>query len=224
MSSAPVQPLRPYSLLTAMQKPNDIAALFQQFGGAPDTYQEITRQQQSQEARARWPLLSQIDGAGTDVVPPVWAHERLPAAGVQQQPFPAPLTPSRAPAVPQGIHATPARQAPPMPGAPGTPPLFLATEASAAPSAAPAPLESLHDSRRAFPRTEPAWAAAPTTLQEPVAPWATAPASAASPLSRLGRRTEAAPLPVPANAPVTTDILQDIFGRLARSAARGPGT
>ena len=222
MPSAPVQPLCPRSLLKVVQKQNDIAALFQQFGGAPDTYREITRQEQSQEARARWPLQSQIDGARTDAVPPVQAHERLPTAGVRQQALPAPVTPSRAPSVPQGTYAAPARQAPAMPVAPVNPLLFLGAQAAAAPVA---PLQSLRDARGAFPRTEPAWTAAPTTVQDPVAPVTPKAApGTASPLSRLGHRTAAAPLPVPEKTPVTTDLLQDIFGQLARPSARGPGT
>ena len=205
-----------------MQKQNDIAALFQQFGGAPDTYREITRQEQSQEARARWPLLSQIDGAGTDAVPPVQADERLPPAGGRQQALPAPVTPSRVPSAAQRTYAAPAGQAPALPVAPANPLLFLGAQAAAAPVASPA---SLRDARSAFPRTEPAWTAAPTTVHDPVAP--VVPKSVpgtASPLSRLGHRTAAAPLPVPEKTPVTTDLLQDIFGQLARPGARGPGT
>ncbi len=203
-----------------MQKQNDIAALFQQFGGAPDTYREITRQEQSQEARARWPLLSQIDGARTDAVPPVRVHERLPTAGSQQQALPAPVTQARAPTAAQTAHAAFAGSAP----LPASPPLFAATQASAAPVAALAPVDSLRDSRRALPRTEPTWTAASTDVPDSVAPRTTqsAPASTASPLSRLGRHTDAAPLPVSVHehAPLNTDLLRDIFGHLARPGVR----
>ena len=73
-----------------MQKTNDVATLFQQFGGAPSTYRAITRQQQSQEASARWPLLSQIQNVSADVVPPVQTHEQLPATAARRNPTPMP--------------------------------------------------------------------------------------------------------------------------------------
>ena len=76
-----------------MQKTNDIATLFQQFGGSPDSYQEISRQQHAQGARTRWPLLSKIDGVGPDAIPPVQSQERLPAQGARLQNPQPPQTP-----------------------------------------------------------------------------------------------------------------------------------
>jgi hypothetical protein len=40
---------------------NDIARLFAQFGGDPDTYQEIASVAAAREARSRWPILSAFD-------------------------------------------------------------------------------------------------------------------------------------------------------------------
>ncbi len=135
-----------------MQKTNDVATLFQQFGGAPSTYREITRQQQSQEASARWPLLSQIQNVSADVVPPVQAHEQLPATAARRSPtsMPAPAPAPANPAPPSQWSGTvPSTSAPAVAQHNSASPLSrLArrTEVAAPPVGKPlAPTESLQE-------------------------------------------------------------------------------
>jgi hypothetical protein len=50
---------------------NDIARLFAQFGGDPDTYQEIASVAAAREARARWPVLTAFDPLARIAAPAV---------------------------------------------------------------------------------------------------------------------------------------------------------
>lgn len=135
-----------------MQKTNDVATLFQQFGGAPSTYREITRQQQSQEASTRWPLLSQIQNVSADVVPPVQAHEQLPATAARRSPtsMPAPAPAPANPAPPsQWSGSLPSASAPAVPQHSSASPLSRLArraEVAAPPVGKPlAPTESLQE-------------------------------------------------------------------------------
>lgn len=174
-----------------MQKTNDIANLFRQFGAAPNTYREITRQQQSQEASTRWPLLSQIQSASTDVVPPVQAHEQLPATAARHTATPPPSAATMPVPVPAPALTSPAPQ--------------IAENLWAAKPAVEA--VPLHE-----PHLPPQWNNPAPNVRIP-----TAPEHSASPLSRLARRTDmAAP---PQSKPVAaTEDLQEIFNRLGHLA------
>jgi hypothetical protein len=50
-----------------MNHPNDIGNLYRRFGGDPAGYQEITREDEAQQARQRWPILQVLRAAADDV-------------------------------------------------------------------------------------------------------------------------------------------------------------
>jgi len=60
-----------------MQRPtDDIAHLYQEFGGKPQSYRELARSQATGQARDRWPLISRVEDLSAGVsVPPVRAGE-----------------------------------------------------------------------------------------------------------------------------------------------------
>ena len=207
-----------------MQKTNDIATLFQQFGGSPDSYQEISRQQHSQAARTRWPLLAKIDGVGPEVIPPVQNHERLPAQGVPLQSA-APPPPPPPPPAPSRLRFGLGRAAS-GPAEPAQRSPLEALRSVAAPVPAPAPAAPLPQSHRAAP-TAPAPAPAPVLSQGPATSWSahSLVRGSASPLSRLVRRSELAPPPAePEERAPSTDVLQHIFSQLAGPAKPGTGS
>lgn len=184
-----------------MQQPEDIAHLYKDFGGRPETYRELTRTRNAQQARERWPLISALGdlSAGVPPVHPGEAPETAPQewhAAQRPAPIPqpesqhgpveptgplhtaVPVTPLAAPAVPPAPspwgHAVP----PPSPvaaPAPVAPPPVPPTAAPVQPPAVLAPVTSL-------------------ALQSP------------SPLSRLARTAQ------PEAEPSTG--LQQVFARL----------
>lgn len=195
-----------------MQQPEDIAHLYQEFGGRPETYREITRTRAAQQARERWPLISALEELSAGV-PPVRQDEASgapPHAWHAPQRAVPPAPPARTelpggPVEPTGPlpDAAPAVK-PAVSGASASPSLLWGRAAlppaAAAPVAAPAPAAPV----AAAPAPPPA--AAPTqggaTLQSP------------SPLSRLARPP--AP-PEPAAQPAG---LQQVFARLLGSRNR----
>ena len=206
-----------------MQKTNDIATLFQQFGGSPDSYQEISRQQHSQAARTRWPLLAKIDGVGPEVIPPVQNHERLPAQGVPLQSA-APPPPPPPPPAPSRLRFGLGRAAS-GPAEPAQRSPLAALRSVAAPVPAPAPAAPLPQSHRAVP-TAPAPVPAPVLSQGPATSWSahSLVRGSASPLSRLVRRSDMAPPPAePEERAPSTDVLQHIFSQLAGPGKPGTG-
>ena len=64
-----------------MQQPEDIAHLYKEFGGRPETYRELTRTRNAQQARERWPLISALGDLSAGV-PPVHPGE-APGLGVE---------------------------------------------------------------------------------------------------------------------------------------------
>ncbi|HEY4350573.1 MAG TPA: cellulose biosynthesis protein BcsP, partial [Paraburkholderia sp.] len=52
-----------------MSVSDDIGNLFQRFGGNPDRYQEVARDDEAKHAASRWPLLSALDIAHPEQVP-----------------------------------------------------------------------------------------------------------------------------------------------------------
>jgi hypothetical protein len=52
-----------------MSVSDDIGNLFQRFGGNPDRYQEVARDDDAKHAASRWPLLSAVDIAQPEQVP-----------------------------------------------------------------------------------------------------------------------------------------------------------
>ncbi len=59
-----------------MQRSQDIAHLYQGFGGQPEEYRELTRVREAEQAGARWPLISAVGALSVaDQIPPVHAGE-----------------------------------------------------------------------------------------------------------------------------------------------------
>ncbi|MDF1486010.1 cellulose biosynthesis protein BcsP [Ramlibacter sp. H39-3-26] len=183
-----------------MQKSDDIVNLFQQFGGKADSYQEIAQGHDSQLARARWPLLSALDAAVGEQVPPVQPAENLVS----------PPTPAPASAVPSPWHAAPPPALPalePLPPATVAPaPVSLVFPASAQPV-------SPHFTAAATP--PPAAAMPKKRTSEPVL-------QGTSPLARLARPASAAADEETPGATRPSD-LKGLFARLggARILPRG---
>jgi len=65
-----------------MSVSDDIGNLFQRFGGDPNRYQEVSRDDEAQHAAARWPLLSALDIAHPGPVP--GAGQPLPGTAAAQ--------------------------------------------------------------------------------------------------------------------------------------------
>lgn len=92
-------------------QPNDIASLYQGFGGQPDTYRELVRAREAGLARERWPLIPAVEALPPGV-PPVCPGE---AAGTPPPPWQAGapaqhLPPAAAPMVPSPASAPGLRQ------------------------------------------------------------------------------------------------------------------
>lgn len=54
-----------------MSQSDDLTKLFDRFGGHPDTYREIVREDAAHEARERWPLLASMRADRSMPTPPV---------------------------------------------------------------------------------------------------------------------------------------------------------
>jgi hypothetical protein len=67
-----------------MSVSDDIGNLFQRFGGNPDRYQEVARDDDAKHAASRWPLLSALDIAQPEQVP--GAGRPAPATSAKQAP------------------------------------------------------------------------------------------------------------------------------------------
>jgi len=73
-----------------MSVSDDIGNLFQRFGGNPDRYQEVARDDDAKHAASRWPLLSAVDIAQPEQVP--GAGRPAPAMSAVQALSTAPAT------------------------------------------------------------------------------------------------------------------------------------
>lgn len=198
-----------------MQQPNDISSLYQEFGGKPDTYRELTRSREADVARGRWPLINALETLPQEV-PSVRPGE---AAGA-----PPPQWQTRAPVLVQATQ--PPAAAPAALAAPVTPPAQITPVVPAAPveqrieprlDAAPAgvtPAWLAGHTVAAVAQPAPAVAAnpAPAVLQEPTtpvaafarqaAPWgAAAPAWATNPVAAAAAPASPAPAALPIAAP-----------------------
>ncbi|WP_313079058.1 cellulose biosynthesis protein BcsP [Pulveribacter sp.] len=193
-----------------MQQPDDIAHLYQEFGGQPETYREITRARDAHQARERWPLIAALGDLSAGV-PPVHPQESATQPGhawrAGLMPAPEPVVPPQGgPVEPTGplpgvVPATPPVAASPVPmpaaawgAAPAVP------VAAPMPSATPAALAPVLSSAPAQPAAVAAHSPASGTLHSP------------SPLSRLAR-PPAEPEPEPVG-------LQQTFARLLRMRNR----
>ncbi|MGI4813207.1 MAG: cellulose biosynthesis protein BcsP [Janthinobacterium lividum] len=90
-----------------MTASEDISNLFRKFGGEEDGYQEIVKQDQASESRARWPLLSAVNLSDNAVAPAVNLPEgpAAPTAPMKAAPTlhaPAPATTAPAASGPFG--------------------------------------------------------------------------------------------------------------------------
>lgn len=178
-----------------MKQSDDIANLFQQFGGKADPYQELARKQEHQRSSERWPLVSAIRGSlGGDVPAVDRRPEGLaapapqnPAAPVANEPAPAGWTRPAA----QGVGDSPA-------------PLW---GAATAPQPAPAPAPAMALAAAPHVPSAPALAA-----RSPLEGLAGLHASAATTLR------DASVVPP---APLPTD-LPSVFARLAGSPQLRP--
>ncbi len=184
-----------------MKQSDDIANLFQQFGGKADPYQELARKQEQQRSSERWPLVSAIRGALGGDVPAVDRRPEGLAAPAQQNPA-APVASEPAPAgwtrpAAQRVGDSPA----PMWGAATTP------KPAPAPTPAPAPAMALAAAPRVPSASAPALA-----VRSPLAGLAGLHASAATTLR------DASVVPP---APLPTD-LPSVFARLAGSPQPRP--
>lgn len=204
-----------------MQQPQDIAHLYQEFGGQPDTYREITRMRTAQQARERWPLISALGDLSAGV-PPVRPGEVAPPQPQEWRAAP----PSAAPVAPEPVRGG-VEPTGPLPVAPLAPPMGVPAVAAVAPQWNAAPL---------VPAPAPAPAVAPAAVAAPVVPLAAAatvppvapapvaPASAPVALSAPQRgpvQSPAGPAPVAAPAPVLQK--PSPLSRLARSAPSEAG-
>lgn len=207
-----------------MQQPQDIAHLFQEFGGQPDTYREITRMRAAQQARERWPLISALGDLSAGV-PPVRAGEVAPPQPQEWRAAPPPAAPVAPELVRGGVEPTGL-----LPVAPLVPPMAVPSVqavAAAAPQWNAAPLA---------PAPAPAPAVASVAVAAPVAPLpaaATVPPVAPAPVARAPApvalsapqpgpvQSPAGPAPVAAPAPVFQK--PSPLSRLARSAPSEAG-
>lgn len=91
-----------------MQRSQDIAHLYQGFGGQPEEYRELTRTREAEQAGARWPLISAVGALSVaEQIPPVQAGEAAEPSqqvwhvmrpAVQTVVPPAPIAPTESPA------------------------------------------------------------------------------------------------------------------------------
>lgn len=165
-----------------MAQSDDIANLFDQFGGKANTYQELSRVNSARQSRERWPLLSVLDlgSAQVNQAPAVKNDESgTPPPVVTFKPAPrlAPneVMPGMAPArsdlglasLPLQKAAVPTPVAVPAVPAAAPEPVMTAAAAVAAPSPAPAPTPL----PAAVLTPPPALASTPApAIQAPVAP------------------------------------------------------
>ncbi len=128
--------------------PDDITHLYEQFGGKPQSYQELTRTREADKARERWPLIARVHEVPADTaVPPVQAGEALPASPLRWQGVP-PVTP--------------------VPPAPPRPTMQADAAAAATPLGDPAPAD-LPASEEALvqpPQTRPAISSSPARASQ----------------------------------------------------------
>ncbi|QQX88660.1 hypothetical protein JJQ59_25300 [Cupriavidus necator] len=207
-----------------MSQLDDLSQLFQRFGGKPETYKEIVREDAAAQARERWPLLSavRVDGAG--LVPPVHATG---------QPAAAPVAPVASPAMaaavrPMANHVEAPAMAPRFRTPEGMPPApqALAQAVPAVPPASgPASGSAPGHASGLTPAAEPAASSCPaaiwTPTPEPAEPERPSPIQPAQPvaagteLSRVFARLEGRPQPAPASERVPAR--RSFLDRLNRS-------
>jgi len=203
-----------------MSQLDDLSQLFQRFGGKPEAYKEIVREDAAAQARERWPLLSavRVDGAG--LVPPVHS------AG---QPAAAPVAPVASPAMTAAVKPmTNPVEAPAMAPRFRTPegmPPAPQTLAQAVPAVPPASGPASGHASGLTPAAEPAASSCPaaiwTPTPEPAEPERASPIQPAQPvaagteLSRVFARLEGRPQPAPASERVPAR--RSFLDRLNRS-------
>ncbi|WP_313070370.1 cellulose biosynthesis protein BcsP [Melaminivora sp.] len=190
----------------AGQQPKDIVHLYQEFGGRPDSYQELTRTRAAEQARERWPLISRLEelppGAA---VPPVRPDEPAGDAQLDWRAAPVPaLRPPQERVEPGG--PWPALGAGPVPAACDAPRLAAApaplpwlphgpSGAAPAPKPPQPPLPS--PSPSPAPAPAPAPAALPWARSESPPPHRSVPPSGPAPAPARHRQDAAAPQPTP---------------------------
>ncbi|BDB26834.1 hypothetical protein Tamer19_19670 [Cupriavidus sp. TA19] len=127
-----------------MSQSDDLSKLFSRFGGHPETYREIVREDAAEEAQQRWPLLAALRVDRNTVVPPVQALGiGMPVAPAAAQPVvAAPVQPPVQAGAPHPVLNTPAQPLQPAGWANAPATADVAAEprpAAAAPAAAPRP-------------------------------------------------------------------------------------
>ncbi|CAB3771969.1 cellulose biosynthesis protein BcsP [Paraburkholderia solisilvae] len=70
-----------------MSVSNDIGNLFQRFGGDPERYQEVARDDDTKQAISRWPLLTALDIAHPEPVPDAGTSAATTPIGAAVQPL-----------------------------------------------------------------------------------------------------------------------------------------
>lgn len=201
-----------------MSSSEDVSNLFRKFGGQPEDYQELSRDFQAEESKARWPLLSSVRLAREAIAPSVSDGETPVVTA------PVPNLPASTPTAPVGGIA-------PFAPPPADIPAPVERVAAAAPRVeAPAPrggvlTRSLFRKSSGTPAAPaPAPATAPTQ-PVPAAAEAPPPAPAASPLPATVANNAAASQPVassPAPQPAAKPILPTRTAPAAPAAASGP--
>lgn len=141
-----------------MSQSNDLSKLFDRFGGDPEGYREIVREEGASEARGRWPLLAAMQADRGVGAPPVRQTQltRPEPAPVATSPFAAgpivaaaeglaaPVIPAQTlrfdtPAATPGAPAGPAVSVAPVAHATGTSPAAAMRPAPVAHTAASSP-------------------------------------------------------------------------------------
>lgn len=184
-----------------MQQPEDIAHLYQEFGGNAETYREITREREARQARQRWPLISALNDLAAGV-PSVQPGE---TAGASPQDWhggrqPAPPVPAAA-AEPQPVRIEPTGLLHTQAAvAPATPPAAPLWGHASAPAPAPVSASIVYTTAAPLPAAPAPAPAAPASSAEGPA------LHSPSPLARLAR-------PAQAEAAPSTG-LQQVFARL----------
>lgn len=162
---------------------DDITHLYQEFGGKPQNYRELTRTREAERARDRWPLISRVEDLSAGVaVPPVRVGED---AGAEPLRWLAVVPPAQQPPQPQEQPAA-ERVEPVL-----APPQGPAQESAAAGSVLP---WLRQPGRRAMPAN---------AMPVPAAPLNSAPAPAPTPqpaVAPMFASLHAAPAPAPAAA------------------------
>ena len=232
-----------------MTTSEDVKTLFRRFGGQPETYQEVVREDLAEHSLGKWPMLGQVNLQKIDSIPS--ARQTIHTAATR--PYSESLAEATAEHIQAIKHATlmqrerasePAAAQPapqpipevapttsqrfaPRTEVPANPPAVYSHKAvhatsplnSHAPVPA-APPAAMRVSSIPAPRPEPVVEVAPAIVAE-------AAAMAAPAVSGLAARfrAQAAPASIPQNppAPPAAQSLHGLFGRLAHSTVADQG-